>query len=203
MQLKFPEELPAINPHAAELNTLARLLIIIWKTCFPWTTSHDNFLQDFLAQNRVQTPTKASMFNAKSAARLLHLSWEQVHLAALARLQDIAGNWGCGMSQHVRFLMIFQAACALVKDVNDLRMEMQSIEAHRRAFRLTHTWLSLYAFLFLGRETRLIQCQQWILPNSLWMKGLHQSRVIQETLDSDSSEQSEDNLPWNLVMLSL
>ena len=28
------------------------------------------------------------------AARLLHLSWEQVHLAALARLQDIAGNWG-------------------------------------------------------------------------------------------------------------
>lgn len=91
VQLKFPEELPVINPHAAELNTLARLLIIIWKTCFPWTTSHDNSLQDFLAQNQVQAPTKASMFNRKSAARLLHLSWEQVHLAALARLQDIDG----------------------------------------------------------------------------------------------------------------
>ena len=92
VQLKFPEELPVINPHAAELNTLARLLVIIWKPCFPWNTSHFNFLQDFLAQNQVQTPTKASMFNRKSAARLLHLSWEQVHLAALARLQDIAGN---------------------------------------------------------------------------------------------------------------
>lgn len=155
-----------------------------------------------------QTPTKASMFNRKSAARLLHLSWEQVHLAALARLQDIAGY--CrqlrtgGMSQHVRFLMIFQAACALVKDVNDLGMEMPSIEAHRRAFRPTHTWLSSYVFSFLGRETCLIQCQQWILlPNSLWKKGLHRSRVIQETLDSDSSKQSEDNSPWNWVILSL
>ncbi len=85
------------------------------------------------AENQVQTPTtKTSMSNGKSAAKLLHLSWEQVHLAALATTtvstpQDcgiLQATGDCGMSQHVRFLMIFQAACALVKDVNDLGMEM-------------------------------------------------------------------------------
>lgn len=61
------------------------------KNLFPLNYKSWQLSSRFPPQNQVQTPTKASMFNRKSAARLLHLSWEQVHLAALARLQDIAG----------------------------------------------------------------------------------------------------------------